>query len=264
MRASDFRRVGAVVGVAVLLALALLHARSGPVPGAHLDGSDCALCHLAGKNVTAQQAAILVASQETLCGKCHPAAIQVSHPTGFAPKAALPAGFPLDWKGDLTCSTCHAVHASGHGLMRSAQGGKTLCLLCHQPAFFSAMRDGGNSLTSGHLARAGQGGEAALDAYSRKCLECHGSNAVARLATSVDRNGVLRHASEKVNHPIGMSYQKASAFGGYRARKLVEKKLFLPDGKVACISCHAGYQQEHGKLVIGMARSQLCFECHDL
>lgn len=246
----------------LLMAASALHAVLGA--GGHLDNTDCAVCHLGGRNGAAQQPGTLVASQEALCAKCHPDAAKVSHPSGFRPAAALPAGYPVDWKGDLTCSTCHEVHGSGVGLMRGGRTGKGLCLLCHAPAFFTAMRDGGASLLAGHLARGVAGKAPALDAFARKCLECHGENAPPRLAVSVDTRGVLRHASQSVSHPVGALYQKAVAFGGYRARNLVERKLMLPDGKVSCVSCHAGYQKDHGKLLVTMARSQLCYECHDL
>lgn len=253
----------------LLLLLALGLAAAGALyaiagAGAHLDKSNCAQCHLAGMNVTAQQAGLLVASQEALCGKCHPASIQVSHPSGFQPKTAPPARYPLDWKGDLTCSTCHEVHGSGHGLMRAGVTGKPLCLACHHPDFFSSMRDGGASLTSGHLAKGVDVNAPALDAYSGKCMESHGASATPRLATSIDRNGVVRHAGQSLNHPIGMSYQKAVAFGGDRARSVLERKLLLPDGKVSCVSCHAGFQKEHGKLLVVMNQSKRCFERHAL
>jgi predicted CXXCH cytochrome family protein len=249
---------------ALALASGVLHAVLGAGPKGHLEGSDCAQCHLGGRNVDAQQAGMLVASQETLCAKCHPGASQASHPSGLKPAAPLPAGYPADWKGDLTCSTCHEVHGSTRGLIRGALAGKPLCLLCHAASFFSAMRDGGASLLAGHLAHGLDARAPSLDAYSRKCLECHGENAPPRLAVSIDRNGVLRHASQAASHPVGASYQKAAAFGGYRARSVVERKLLLPDGKVSCVSCHAGYRKDHGKLMVTMARSQLCYECHDL
>ena len=263
MRKFGFKRWAAALFVAVLAAAGALYAVVGG-GGAHLDKSDCAQCHLAGKGVTAQQANLLLGTQEALCGKCHPSAILVSHPTGFQPKTVPPAGFPLDWKGDLTCSTCHEIHGSGHGLMRGALVGKQLCLACHPADFFTAMRDGGASLTLGHLASGIDPKAPALDAYSRKCMECHGANANPRLATSIDRNGVLRHAGQTVNHPIGAVYQKAVAFGGYRQKAAVERRLLLPDGKVSCVSCHAGFQKEHGKLVLAMTASKLCFECHNL
>jgi predicted CXXCH cytochrome family protein len=264
MQKSSFSRLAIALALAALVAAGALHAVLGGTAKAHLDKSDCALCHLAGKDVTVQQAGILLASQEVLCAKCHPGSIQVSHPSGFAPRAALPGGYPLDWKGDLTCSTCHEVHGSGPGLMRGGRLGKALCLTCHLPSFFSAMRDGGSSLLSGHLAKGIDSAAPALDAYSRTCMKCHGETAVPRLATSIDRFGVVRHASQTVNHPVGMNYQKAVAFGGYRPRAVVERRLLLPGGVVSCVSCHAGFQKDHGKLVLPMARSQLCFECHDL
>lgn len=268
MRAFVSRRLAARAAVFVLAMLALaglLHAVVGVGGGAHLEQSDCASCHMAGKSVTPQLATMLLSSQEALCARCHPAALQVSHPSGIQPRAVPPPGYPLDWKGDLTCSTCHEIHGKGHGLIRGALAGRQLCLACHAADFFKTMRDGGASLTSGHLAPAPTSGAlAALDPYSRRCMECHGTSATPRLVTSVDRNGVVRHASQSVNHPIGMSYQKAAAFGGYRPRAQVERKLLLPDGKMSCISCHGGYQKEHGKLNVVMTNSTLCFECHNL
>lgn len=263
MRKSAFKLALALLLLA-LLAAGALHAVLGSGSPFHLDKSDCAGCHLGGRNVTVQQAGMLTASQETLCAKCHPAATQVSHPSGLQPAAKPPAAYPLDWKGDLTCSTCHDVHGSGPGLMRGTLAGKGLCLACHAADFFSKMRDGGASLAGAHLAKGIAPGGPALDAYSRKCMECHGENASPRLATSIDKRGVVRHASQSANHPIGMLYQKSVAFGGYRPLRMLSSKLLLPDGKVSCVSCHAGYQKEHGKLLLAMAKSALCFECHAL
>lgn len=241
-----------------------LFARLQPSDGPHLAQTDCGTCHLAGKNVTAQQANLLTANQEALCARCHPAATQVSHPSGFQPKIPPPKTYPLDWKGDLTCSTCHDIHSGRPGILRGDRVGKDFCLACHAPDFFQKMRDGGASLMAGHLAKGVDSQAPELDTYSLKCMQCHGERATPRLATSVDRNGVVRHASQSANHPIGMNYQRATSFGGYRARASVERKLMLPDGKVGCVTCHAGYQKEHGKLVVPREKSALCFECHDL
>jgi len=213
--------------------------------------------------MTAQQAGLLTASQEVLCSKCHPAATKVSHPSGFQPKTKPGDAYPLDWKGDLTCSTCHDVHSKRPGLMRGAKSGKDLCFACHDGEFFRKMRDGGASLMVGHLSK-GIDGNPTLDNYSRQCMECHGRSGDPRLATLVDRNGVARHASRSVNHPVGVNYQKATSFGGYRPRNIVERKLLLPNGLVSCVSCHQGYMKEHGKLVVTRAESKLCYECHDL
>lgn len=254
--------IGIVLGV--LAVAQWLHAALPGAAQAHLQREECSACHLGGRSVTAQQAGMLTASQEMLCGRCHPAAIRVSHPSGFQPKVKPVDTYPLDWKGDLTCSTCHDVHGSAPGLMRGALHGKELCFACHDELFFRKMRDGGASLMVGHLGSGIEAGAPSLDVYSRQCMECHGKSADPRLATSVDRNGVARHAGNRVNHPVGVNYQKAVSFGGYRPRRTVEKTLLLPDGMVSCVSCHHGYRKDHGKLVVTKVQSKLCYECHDI
>lgn len=253
-----------VLLLVLLIAGSQLYAMLAAKGRQHLATSDCGSCHLAGKNVSPQQAGMLVASQEALCAKCHPNTLKISHPSGFTPSTKPPANYPLDWKGDLTCSTCHDVHDDGPGLLREAKVGKELCLSCHDARFFQKMRDGGASTMAGHLSGSFDIHATTLDAYSRQCMECHERNGDPRLAASINRNGVLRHASNSVNHPIGVDYQKATAFGGYRARAVVERKILLPNGQVGCVSSHLGYSKDHGKLVSGTARSTLCFECHDL
>jgi predicted CXXCH cytochrome family protein len=258
------RFLGGVLALAIVAAGGLAYAVFGSGGGQHLQNTDCAGCHLGGKNAVGQQAAMLVGSQEALCGRCHPNAIKLSHPSGFQPKAKLPDAYPLDWKGDLTCSSCHDVHGSAPGLLRGTRQGKDLCFACHDAAFFKKMRDGGASLMVGHLASGVDSQAPALDVYSRQCMECHGNSGDPKLLTSIDRNGIARHVDGSVNHPVGANYQKASTFGGYRPRAVVERRLMLPNGLVSCVSCHHGYLQEHGKLVVTRAESKLCYECHDL
>lgn len=264
MKKSGFSLFAAIALLVMLAGGNRLYAMLASDSSPHLAKSECAGCHMAGKNVSPQQAGMLTASQEALCGKCHPTALTISHPSGFTPKIKTPETYPLDWKGDLTCSTCHDIHGRSRGLMRGTSQGKELCLNCHDALFFRKMRDGGSSMMVGHLGSGSEVNTPTLDAYSRQCLECHGSNGDPKLSTNIDRNGVLRHASSSVNHPIGVNYQKAAAFGGYRPRAIVERKIVLPNGQVGCVSCHLGYSREHGKLVSGTARSTLCFECHDL
>lgn len=253
-----------VTALAVIAGGAVLHASRTDSAQTHLQKEDCASCHLGGRDGSLQQAGRLIASQESLCGKCHPAAIKLSHPSGFQPKVKPGDEYPLDWKGDLTCSTCHEVHGSRPGLARGTKSGKELCFACHDSDFFKKMRDGGASLMVGHLRRGMDVGAPTLDVYSRQCMECHGNSGDPKLATSVDRNGVARHAASSLNHPVGANYQKAAEFGGYRPRRVVEKTLFLPDGLVSCVSCHHGYLKDHGKLLVTKAQSRLCYECHDI
>ena len=74
--------------------------------------------------------------------------------------------------------------------------------------------------------------------------------------------GVVRHGSQSANHPIDVDYRAASRYGGYRPMNLVDKAVMLPGGRVSCVSCHAGYASEHGRIVA--TRRPLCQECHDL
>lgn len=257
------RWVVAASGSAVLFCVvAVLYAAFGGKP--HLSGIDCGGCHLSGKEVRPEQASKLVASQEALCGTCHPDAIRISHPSGFAPKAALPAEYPPDWKSDLTCSTCHRVHGTGPGLLRGAKRGKEMCLACHDAAFFNSMKDQGGSIEqSGHLHPGIALGNIELDAYSLHCMGCHGGQAGPE-AVSVGRNGLLRHASGSANHPIGKRYRESSKSGGFHPEGRLSKKILLPDGKISCVSCHQAYKKDHGKLVMSNRGSALCLECHNL
>lgn len=257
-------KLAVILALLVMLAgMGGLYAAMAPGSPQHLGDSNCASCHLAGSHVSAENAAMLLASQEVLCGKCHPKAIQISHPSGFTPKSKPSAAYPLDWKGDLTCSTCHNIHSSEHGLIRGTQRGKALCLSCHDAKFFEKMRDGGISTLAGHLG-SGSFDVSLLDAYSTDCLSCHENNGNVKIATSVDKNGIVRHAGSSTTHPIGASYNDAANSGGYRPMQMISKKIMFPNGKLSCVSCHQGYAKEHGKLVISNAGSALCFECHDI
>ncbi len=222
----------------------------------------CEGCHLAGKDVTPEQAHLLIASQEKLCGSCHAKAIQVSHPSGFAPRNRPPAEYPLDWKGDLTCSTCHEVHGKAPGLMRGSKRRRELCLACHDAKFFNRMKDQGASMmASGHLATDAALAAAGVDSYSIQCMDCHESHGDSN-APSIDRNMIMRHNG--VNHPIAVKYAEAARAGGYRPVELVMRRILLPNGRISCISCHDGYNSAHGKLATPTIGSALCFECHDL
>lgn len=252
----------ALVSAGLLILGAWLHAARAPGP--HPLGTACAACHLAGQETTGENARLLTSSQEKLCERCHPGALQVSHPSGFNPGRPLPAEYPADWKGDLTCSSCHEVHGDTAPRLRGELRGKAFCLACHPRAFFDRMRDGGiSTVQSGHGGGGRRFAPRGLDHYSLQCLGCHGQHGEADIGP-IDRNGVLRHANGRMNHPIARHYASASRFGGFRPQALLSKKILLPGGQISCVSCHLGYSKEHGKLVIANQRSALCLECHDL
>ncbi|MDO8413153.1 MAG: cytochrome c3 family protein [Gallionellaceae bacterium] len=249
--------------IALLLLLTLgaaawLHAKSQP--GMHPLNTDCANCHLAGANTDASSAGTLIASQEKLCSGCHKDALEVSHVTGFTPPAQykIPAAYPLDWKGDLTCSTCHDIHSMRPGKLRGSARGQQLCMACHTEAFFDNMADGGVSIMqSGHTGAAIARNWDNLDQYSLQCLNCHSENG----EVYVDTNQIVRH---DLNHPIGRNYAAAMAAGGYKPANQLSRKILLPSGMISCVSCHESYSKNHGKLVMATTNSTLCFECHEL
>lgn len=251
-----------LLGATLLGALGWLYAAFGEGP--HLMNQQCSHCHLAGQGVTPANAARLLGSQELLCGICHKNVKRMSHPSGFAPRAKPPADLPLDWKGDMTCSTCHAVHASTPGLLRGERRGKDLCMACHDAAFFASMRDGGVSLQqSGHaIADMAQMNKLTdIDALSLQCLGCHNNQGDAR-GVQVTALGIVRHGSGDANHPIGVAYPLISS--GYKPRSMLPSAIWLPNGKLSCVSCHEPYKKQHGQLVVTNADSKLCAQCHSL
>lgn len=254
------------VAVMVLVASTWLYAQI-PQPHMHPSDAACESCHLAGANVAPDNASLLVTSQEQLCIRCHPDAVQMSHPSGFAPPAGLiiPAEYPLDWKGEVTCSTCHEVHGDVPGKLRGTARGQDMCVACHDQAFFDNMPDNGISLMyQGHLSIQDARGWQGLDQYSIQCLECHGENGDPNTdgdPASLAANQIMRHGS--LNHPVGISYGQAALNGSYRPVNKLSNKVVLPNGVISCISCHEGYSMNHGKLVIAKTKSALCRECHE-
>jgi predicted CXXCH cytochrome family protein len=256
----------ATLAVLVLAVSAGLHASLNPAQK-HMTEQTCSGCHLAGDDVNQGNAHMLVASQEKLCAGCHPKAVQVSHPSGIRPMLAVPPAYPLDWKGDMTCSTCHHVHGNTPGLMRGNARGRKLCLSCHDSRFFDKMADQGVSMiSSGHMSTATAKTDLNsldVDAFTIQCMGCHGNFGELQGA-SIDAKQILRHAGNSVNHPIGKRYSDSFQKGRYKPEASVNQRLFLPDGRLSCVSCHRGYTKDHGKLRVGKQGSALCFECHDI
>ena len=187
-----------------------------------------------------------------------------SHPTGVRPSMQAAADYPLDWKGELTCSSCHDVHGDSHGRLRGDKRRREFCVACHPASFFEQMADGGRSLSvSGHLDSIGLAGEPTLlDPYTAQCMDCHGERGDARVEVTSAANS--RHSGSGVNHPVGVDYARASGFGGFRDPAALDRGIELPGGLVSCISCHSGYSGRHGEVRRTALGRSLCLECHDL
>jgi predicted CXXCH cytochrome family protein len=255
-----------IVGCLGILAAAATLIASDSDLGPHRSMGNCAECHLSGEKVPPEQASQLIATQEVLCGRCHKGALRLGHPTGFMPSHALPAEYPTDWKGELTCSTCHEPHGLEPGLLRGARRAREFCLSCHDMGFFTGMKDDGTSIvTSGHLG-AGRGlRRLDVDAYSLHCLGCHAGGDAAMGGAVTVRAGVVQHSSGSAPHPIGRIYRDAARKGAFHPPEKVDQEhILLPDGKVSCVSCHEAYKAEHGKLVMSNHRSALCLSCHNM
>ncbi|MBF0161300.1 MAG: cytochrome c3 family protein [Magnetococcales bacterium] len=262
---SNFKSIPVIL-LLVALAIGLRLDSAAGRNGGHLLNSRCQSCHLAD-TVDAKNGAVLIASQEKLCVECHANAVRLSHPSGFLPNRILKDQFPRDWKGSLTCSSCHFIHGTGPGLMRSSKRGADFCHECHEPRFFEEMADRGASvLASGHLDARQQSAnnDLPLDAFTLQCLGCHSDQEGGDRRVGLRKGGVLQHNSSSMNHPIGVNYAQTSRQGGYRPLELLPAEILLPNGLVGCISCHEGYSIRHGKLVRANAGSALCLTCHDL
>ncbi len=193
------------------------------------------------------------------CVRCHGGLAQVSHPTDFYPRRELPAEFPMTEHGKMTCNTCHDISRQSASSVRGGEIGQKFCDACHSGSFFARMADEGHSLeASGHLKRFNSA-RSLIDSYSIQCMECHPNNGTIgsqRMASI----GFMAIGGGAANHSIGASYRQAASRGNYRPAASLPKEMLLTDGKVGCLSCHQGYTQQHGKLVLA---GNLCTYCHD-
>lgn len=248
------------VGVLIYGCMPLLDAKNK-----HLAGMACVECHLAGDGVTSETAHQLIATQEQLCGNCHEDALVVSHPSGFSPRVPIPDEYPLDWKGTVTCSTCHLVHGDGPYLMRGEKRGRELCLSCHEMAFFDHMKDGGLSIqTDVHLKQSQELAIEMLDSYTAHCIGCHGDTVKLGGPETKYSDYIFAHGYGTMPHPIGFDYDSKAGEGRYRSRDELSSELMLPEGKLSCVTCHRAYDESHGKLVVSNEGSNLCYQCHDI
>jgi len=89
---------------------------------------------------------------------------------------------------------------------------------------------------------------------SAVCLTCHDGTV-----------GATMHAvaGELEGHPIERTYEGVLlASGRLRARADLPAQLVLPEGVVACTTCHDGGAPAPSRLAVPMTGSALCLSCH--
>lgn len=229
----------------------------------HPKDTDCQQCHLARNTITADNASQLLSTQEQLCSRCHENSLKVSHPSGFNPGRDIPGDFPLDWKNEITCSTCHNIHADEHASIRGGISGKALCLSCHDMSFFRAMANNGLSIRHDTQRETAINTAFPADSHSTECMLCHATQADTK-GISINKKGIVKHTSGAVSHPIGTAYTDAYARRGYRVIPEKISNAILVDGKLSCISCHRDHIKKHDATIKRTSKTTSCFECHEL
>ncbi len=232
----------------------------------------CLDCHLV-EPTPGGDPGIFIVDITQMCTDCHQDTMDLSHPVDVLPSMAVPRELPLDWKGEVTCVTCHPAHALGYGEfhMRSGATGQGFCVLCHDNLEDELHKVAiGTAHVSSYLGANYEADqmEVTLDALSIKCMSCHDAIfAVDSLqGNTVFTKGAFMHniGSIGLSHPIGMSYYetKRKYRGAYRSVSELPPEIKLFGGVVGCGSCHNPYSKQHYDLVMSNEGSALCLGCH--
>ena len=240
----------------------------------HLYQTVCDKCQLGEPVKGGEGRNIFFKDISRLCLECHAGIrLSMSHPINMTPGFDTPRDMPLDWKGEMTCTTCHFAHidpenqadANPYYLRRNSRG-KAFCLECHQ-------HDQGPGISIGHemaLEYAHQGKESeetrskfSLDRDSINCLGCHDGSLAVDSGGNI-AGGVWRHGGPDIgnSHPVGSLYSEAARKIRLRPAEMLPDTVQLPDGKLGCLSCHNMYARNKYLLAIENVRSRLCLTCH--
>lgn len=205
-----------------------------------------------------------------------------NHPVKIVPSAAVqvPADWPLDSSGALTCLTCHTKIPSEGGaadphlrrVQSSAASNGGFCATCHHPSIERSDRSVhqvalgiahlGSNRSRKTVASAG------LDAHSRRCLSCHDGASAADSANMTSAGpGRVHVDGTQQNHPVGVAYQRVNRSKNVSRLHPVARlpqQIALPEGKVSCVSCHDLYAGVRYLLAVPTRDSRLCLACHDV
>ncbi len=248
-------------------------------PGRAARGRECTVCHLelVPELERGDERALIPpppnheqqpwVSRPENCQSCHDGTIMDSrkrvwampgHPRDQEPEEPMvvPDQLPLT-DGMVTCRTCHSAHTlAGSGkahrdalLLRVDDRPSELCVACHGEPFED--QPPGTSHPTGEL-------ETADGGLSRvECLDCHGAHGTTDEERLVEdeRGDACLDCHEEMRtrapgeHSRGKKVQEPAA-----DRTLAKRGLLLPEGRVACLSCH----KAHGEV----DAAALCVTCH--
>ncbi|OGW55658.1 MAG: hypothetical protein A2Z46_01525 [Nitrospirae bacterium RBG_19FT_COMBO_55_12] len=239
---------------------------------------ECLSCHLtdsAGKILERQMTAPIT----TLCARCHEKILTEGylHPVDIRPRnIRVAADMPLSPHGEITCSTCHDIHASyltpyntpSHYLRRY-ESGRDFCGACHA-GVVNGKRGHTTSLGESHFLSKYTVTDPSLgiDPMSKNCVSCHDGSFAASATIHAGRwshgRDFIRH--DQGSHPIGVLYEDARGRQGAKTDlkpiTIVDRRIRFFEGKVGCGSCHDPYSTIEKRLVMSDQGSKLCLSCH--
>jgi predicted CXXCH cytochrome family protein len=210
-----------------------------------------------------------------MCVTCHTDVQSLSHPVDVVPTMVVPPTFPLDWKGEVTCVSCHTVHNQGFGgfHVRIDATGEGFCVNCHDNLASELHKISVGTAHAGQTVGANyQPGQFTyvLDELSIRCMACHdavfASESLSTNPAFATTDGGMFHNiySIGLSHPIGMNYYdiKIKYQGAYRNVADLPQEIKLFGGVIGCATCHNPYSALHDELVMSNEGSALCLGCH--
>ncbi|GMR04215.1 MAG: hypothetical protein BMS9Abin23_0106 [Thermodesulfobacteriota bacterium] len=231
----------------------------------------CTDCHITtpGKG---DKALTFVKDISFMCDGCHEDVKKLSHPVDVKPSMDVPSMLPLDWKGGITCITCHRAHkgAYGEAHLRVRARAQGFCMFCHSGLEDQLHKVGAGSAhlksTYNAVFREGAIPGIVLDELSLKCMSCHDATFATQTLVENRAMTLSFHDATAIglSHPIGVSYLEAKRkyHGAYRDIEDLPSQVKLFGGTVGCGSCHSPYSSEHAQLVMTNDGSALCLACH--
>jgi len=205
----------------------------------------------------------------------------MNHPIGVIPSRSvqIPADWPLDASGALTCRTCHeklpSLDGKGEPNLRGTSDfsgdSASFCTNCHDAAKqHGTLGMHWMAVGRAHVNASRESDRHAfgsLDSASLGCLSCHdGVTAPETGYTTAGGHGGGRLDDAGRNHPVGVPYttMRQGKSTHLRGQASLPPQVRLPNGRVSCISCHNLYSESAKLLSVPIEESALCFTCHEM